>query len=108
MGIAPSSKNPLSIEDPSLIAFLKRNNITDKAIVAVDLKVTPSVVFGGFDESNLYPNSQSGVIYWYPSKQSFDLWGLDIHDMHIESDNGFIQKGGFALIDSFFPGIALP
>ena len=70
-------------------------------MIAVDIK-TPSVTFGGYEQSKLLPNSE---VLWYPLKHN-RLWGLDLISMKL--GDSFLSQSGMALIDSFMPGIVLP
>ena len=110
MGIIPSIDGPMSIQDPSLISFLRGKNYTDNAMVGIRLRANNDVsqskiTFGGYEPSILFPNSSS-EISWQPRVIVENMGAVP--DVDIFFGNISLQNKSFVHVDSFFPGIVLP
>jgi hypothetical protein len=66
IGLIPASDAPLSPSDTSLIAYLRGQGYTENSQVSVLLRqgnaTQSSVIFGGYDETRLYPNKDGKFV----------------------------------------------
>jgi len=109
IGLIPASDAPLSPSDTSLIAYLRGRGYTDNSQVSVLLRqgnaTQSSVIFGGYDETRLYPN-KDGKFVKLPMKVKDGTMHIDKVSTSI--GNVSLSNDTRVQVDSFFPGIVLP